>query len=321
MNSENGKKPYDRQEILEAALLAADHVDAMLAFWDRNCMCRFANRAYFSWFGKSREELLGKHISVLLGKELYEKNLPYINIALSGTKQVFEREIPLASGGTRNSITTYTPYIVDGRVEGFLVFVADSSLAKKLEQELKAEKARAMEMATHDFLTGLPNRVLLDDRIKSAIAHAERNKKLFAVMSMDLDKFKGINDTFGHDVGDKLLKEIASRLKGALREMDTVSRIGGDEFILISMDLTTEKDAETVAAKVLESVRKPFECVKDSFTEPTFSIGIAVYSIHGYCPDDLIKSSDEALYKAKESGKNRFEFAAVTGASLRTQCD
>jgi len=178
-----------------------------------------------------------------------------------------------------------------------------------------------MEMASHDYLTGLPNRVLLSDSIQFAIAHAERDKKLFALMTMDLDKFKTINDSFGHDVGDKLLKEIASRLKGALRGMDTVFRVGGDEFVLLSMDLTTEKDAGIVAAKVLEAVKKPFECVKDNYIEPSFSIGIAVYSIHAYCLDDMLKLSDEALYKAKKAGKNRFEFAEITDAVLRTTCD
>lgn len=308
MNSDSDRKNDSVMNMHEAALLVADHVDAMLAYWDRDQICRFANQAYRGWFGKTREEIIGTHISKLLGP-LYVMNLPFIEAALSGEKQVFEREIPLPSGGTRHSLATYTPHVVGGEVLGFFAHVADSTLLKKLEAELKFQKEKAEELATHDFLTGLPNRVLLLDRINYAIANAKRKNGITSVMSLDMDKFKNANDTFGHDVGDLLLKEIASRVLHLLRETDALTRMGGDEFMLVSTEVHSVEDAERIATRILNSMNEPFECLPNDTIKPTFSIGIAIYPINGETLEALMKSSDLALYKAKNAGRNRFEFA------------
>jgi diguanylate cyclase (GGDEF)-like protein/PAS domain S-box-containing protein len=309
MDTDGMENKLDRIDMLESALLVIDHVDAMLAYWDKDCICHFANHAYRNWFGKSRDEIIGKHIKKLLGPDLYNKNLKFITGALNGEKQVFEREIPLPDGDTCHSIATYTPHIVDDKVQGFFVLVADSTLLKKLEKQIIEEKERAEKLATHDFLTGLPNRVLLMDRIGNAISNANRNHCMFSVMSMDLDRFKTINDTYGHDVGDKLLQEIAKRLNKVLRDTDTVSRVGGDEFILITTSISVKQDAEQVAASILEAVSKPFECIDNITVEPTFSIGIAMYPTNGRSAEELIKNSDNALYEGKRMGKNCFVFA------------
>lgn len=298
---------YKNNQLSELALLVVDNIDAMLAYWDKNCICKFVNKAYQLWFGKNRNEIIGIHIEQLLGTELYNKNLKFINEALMGHLQVFEREITIPTGETRHSITTYTPHIVDGVVKGFFVHDADSSVLKKAERELEEEKAKALELATHDFLTELPNRILLMDRFESAVEYSKRNNEVFCIMSMDLDDFKVVNDNLGHAVGDKLLKEIANRVQNAVRKNDTVSRIGGDEFILLSTNIKTKSDAEIMAKRILNTFNKPFDFLNNSEIKPGISIGIAFYPINGENFEDLAKSADSAMYLAKKSGKNRFE--------------
>jgi diguanylate cyclase (GGDEF)-like protein len=205
-------------------------------------------------------------------------------------------------------MATYTPDIVDGEVRGFFVHVGDVTFLKQLETQLKVAKERAEILATHDFLTGLPNRVLLRDRISRTIALAKRKDRMIAIMSLDMDAFKRINDTYGHAEGDLLLKEIAVRVRNTVQESDTVTRIGGDEFILLAPEVTSKKDVEGLAHRILEAVRQPFRCKTDTIT-PTFSIGIALYPRNGATPEDLIANSDQGMYKAKRLGKNQFAWA------------
>ncbi|PJZ69610.1 hypothetical protein CH373_08855 [Leptospira perolatii] len=309
MNQSSKREKRQPQDIKDIALLVADHIGAMLAYWDKNKICRFANNAYQEWFGKTREELIGIRLEDLLGP-LYLQNLCFIEGVLRGTVQVFEREIPTPDGEIRHSLTTYTPDIEDGMVRGFFVHVADVTSLKMVEKELQAAKERAEELATHDFLTGLPNRVLLMDRIKKAIAMAERKNGMIAVMNMDMDNFKQVNDTYGHSEGDRLLIEIANRMKTALRESDTVTRLGGDEFILLALEIDTYTDIRVILGRLMESIRQPYEVQNEIFV-PTFSTGIAVFPMDGRTPERLLISSDEAMYKAKKQGKDCFCFTRV----------
>ncbi|HAA44418.1 MAG: hypothetical protein XD36_2405 [Halomonas sp. 54_146] len=170
---------------------------------------------------------------------------------------------------------------------------------------IKESQQHAEYLATHDALTGLPNRTLFQDRLQVAIAHSRRNNQVSALMFLDLDNFKSINDTLGHDVGDELLIQVAGRLRELVREMDTVARLGGDEFTIIVTDTTIE-GAEQVAKRIVESLAKPFEVRRHSLFV-TSSIGLA------FCPDDsddvagLTKAADTAMYRAKENGRDRFE--------------
>ena len=297
------------KEFDDVVLRVVDHVTAMLAYWNMDQVCLIANNAYRDWFGKNREEILGKTLKDLLGDPLYQKNLPYILGALGGEKQVFEREIPTPTGELRHSLATYTPDIVDGKVQGFFVLVADVTPLKMLEIELKAATAKAEKLATHDFLTGLPNRVLLTDRISQAIKLAKREHKMVAVMTIDMDDFKKINDTYGHGEGDRLLVEIASRMRGSIRESDTITRYGGDEFLLLSIpEVAAQEHVEIIAKRLLEKVGRPFE-ISGEVIYPTFSIGIALYPNNGMTVKELITNSDKAAYTAKELGKNRYVFA------------
>jgi len=285
-----------------------DHLDAMVAYWDANQVCVFANGAYRDWFGMTRQELIGRTLQELLGP-LYLKNLPYIRAAYEGQKQIFEREIPGPDGRVRHGLATYTPHFVGGEVRGIFVHVADVTPLKALEHELRVAKAKAEEAAVHDFLTGLPNRVLLLDRINQALALARRNHEMVALLSLDVDDFKKVNDTWGHSVGDQLLIELASRLKRSLRATETVTRMGGDEFLVLAPAMESETQVETLAGRILEILSQPFE-LQGATLAPTFSLGIAFYPRHGATTETLIVSSDRALYVAKRLGKNRYAFAS-----------
>jgi diguanylate cyclase (GGDEF)-like protein/PAS domain S-box-containing protein len=283
-----------------------DHLDAMLAYWDGDQVCRFANVAYKEWFGKGREELLGTTLKDLLGP-LYEKNLPHIEAAYRGERQVFERAIPRPDGsGVRHSLATYIPRIVDGQVLGIFVHVADVEPIKKLEMELKAAKEKAERLATHDYLTGLPNRLLLQDRIDEAIARAARTRERVYLLGIDVDNFKTVNDSYGHPAGDQFLIEIARRLKSCVRDYDTVARVGGDEFLVLTAGMTD--GVELVATRMLESAQQPFH-LGEAVLTPSLSIGAARFPRNGSTRETLILACDRALYKAKKMGRNRFVLA------------
>ncbi|MDO8310784.1 MAG: diguanylate cyclase [Sideroxyarcus sp.] len=180
-------------------------------------------------------------------------------------------------------------------------------LYKKLEHY-----SRAMEsLALHDELTGLPNRRLLMDRLLLAIAHARRNKRIMAVMYLDLDGFKQINDTLGHDAGDTLLNMVAARLVAAVRQEDTVARIGGDEFVIALWELNHLDDVVKLVSKVIEAVSRPY-LIQDRSVNMTVSVGVSLYPIHGEEVDTLMRSADLALYDAKHTGKNAYHIATCT---------
>jgi len=182
----------------------------------------------------------------------------------------------------------------------FISVVEDISRRKSAEEAL-------LRVINHDALTGLPNRVLLQDRLERAIAHAHRAGTQVAVMFIDLDRFKHVNDTLGHDAGDQLIVEIARRLSGTLRESDTVARQGGDEFVVVLPELGSESDASRVARKLLDNLFQPLLlCGQEVF--PTGSIGIAMYPRDGADSATLLKCADSAMYGSKGGGGNGFSF-------------
>jgi len=180
-------------------------------------------------------------------------------------------------------------------------------LYKQLE-----EYSRALEsLAMHDALTGLPNRRLLMDRLSSSIAHARRNKSTMAVMYLDLDGFKEINDTLGHDAGDLLLKMVADRLTAAVRQEDTVARMGGDEFVIGLWELNHAEGVAKLVTKVIQAVSQPYR-IQDREVHVTASVGVGIYPLHGDAVETLMKSADLALFEAKRTGKNNYRMAART---------
>ncbi len=178
-------------------------------------------------------------------------------------------------------------------------------LYRQLEQY-----SRALEsLALHDALTGLPNRRLLFDRLALAIAHAHRNKSTMAVMVLDLDGFKQINDTLGHDAGDTLLRMVADRLVAAVRQEDTVARLGGDEFVIALWESNHADGVARLVSKVIRAVSQPYR-IHDRDVNITASVGVGIYPTHGEEAETLMKSADLALYDAKRAGKNNYRIAA-----------
>jgi diguanylate cyclase (GGDEF)-like protein len=177
-------------------------------------------------------------------------------------------------------------------------------LYKQLE-----DYSREMEsLALHDALTGLPNRRLLMDRLSLSIAHARRNKRTMAVMYLDLDGFKLLNDTLGHDAGDTLLSMAAARLVAAVRQEDTVARLGGDEFVIALWELSHADDVAELVSKVMQVLSQPYN-IQGRDVSMTASVGVGIYPTHGEEVETLMKSADLALYEAKRTGKNDYRIA------------
>jgi diguanylate cyclase (GGDEF)-like protein len=182
-------------------------------------------------------------------------------------------------------------------------------LEVRLLHDSAQKQAKVLEsMALQDPLTGLANRRLLPERLWMAIAHARRNKSAMAVLYLDLDGFKTVNDTLGHGAGDVLLKMVAGRLVDAVREEDTVARLGGDEFMIALWHVIGFDDTAKVAAKVIDAVSQPYE-IEGHIVTVTTSVGASVYPAHGEDTDDLMKKADAALYEAKRAGKNTYRLA------------
>ena len=175
-----------------------------------------------------------------------------------------------------------------------------------LLNEMTSRKQKHLFGLAHsDQLTGLPNRTLLMDRLNQAISVSNRALRAISLLFIDLDGFKPVNDTYGHAIGDRLLKEVAERLAGCLREGDTAARLGGDEFVIVLLESDLER-AMTVAHRILGTLRVPYEFGKKTISSISASIGIAEYPEHAEDIDSLLTSADNAMYLAKKSGKNQF---------------
>jgi diguanylate cyclase (GGDEF)-like protein len=200
-------------------------------------------------------------------------------------------------------------YLIKGQIEtrGLLRALRYAIERKNMEGAALAAARRMAHSAEHDFLTGLPNRMLLNDRVGQAIALAARHTKRVAVLFLDLDGFKHINDSLGHPTGDKLLQSIAKRLVDCIRGSDSVSRQGGDEFVILLLDLERAEDAAITARRMLEAVALPHR-IDQHDLHVTASIGVSVYPDDGLDADTLIKNADTAMYQAKENGRRNIQF-------------
>lgn len=178
------------------------------------------------------------------------------------------------------------------------------------------ERKRAEEhltyLAQYDHLTGLVNRSLFRDRLIQAMARSKRMNQQIGLMLLDLDRFKAVNDTFGHDMGDELLKSVAERLKACVREVDTVARMGGDEFTIILEGVSSEQNILVVAKRITESIATPFE-LKGHQISIGISIGITIYPHDDHPVDELLKHADVAMYRAKQQGGNAFHLHETSG--------
>ena len=403
-----------------------DALPSPMAYWDKDLICRFSNQRYLEWFGKTSQQMDAIHMRAMLGERLYALNLPYIEGALAGTPQEFEREMVRPDGTTGYTLVNYVPDIdSNGVVQGFNALVTNVTRLREADAairlsasvfdstsegiivtdvnrqivsandaaaritgytvaELLGQSPRMMDsdrdedtfyeamerefiargrwagerwvrrkdghvirswtslsiirneagkvvryldlfsditerhskdellrhMALHDALTDLPNRVLLMDRLTQLMAAVQRSPHPIAVLFVDLDGFKQVNDILGHDAGDAVLKTVAQRLLGLLRTVDTVARLGGDEFVVVlNNPERADHEAHTaiVAQRIIAAINVPI-AVGSEHARVGCSIGIAMHPQHGTSADALLKGGDEAMYAAKAAGKNTFRF-------------
>ena len=252
--------------------------------------------------GYAAAEMIGKTTENLSLNEEHYRNLFTKSEAALKTGAVFRGDVHLRRKDgkvilTRVAAKAITPWDL---TRGVVWVVEDVT-------EQRADAARIAFMAHHDQLTGMPNRLLLADRTKVALSQALRNKVHCAVMFLDLDKFKTINDSLGHAVGDELLIEVARRIKAQVRDSDTVARLGGDEFVVVLPAIKVREDAEKIAEKVRAALAAPY-LLHGNTVQTTPSIGVALYPEHGADADTLFKCADEAMYAVKHAGRNGYRF-------------
>jgi diguanylate cyclase (GGDEF)-like protein/PAS domain S-box-containing protein len=265
------------------------------------------NDALARTFGyRNRGELLGKSAFSLYNADEDRQRL-LAQVREHGSISNAEVRMRRSDGSTVWVSENMT--LLDGGIlEGTILDITDRKVAQE-QMEYQAY---------HDILTGLPNRLLFRDRIEIALAHAKRHRTNAAVMFLDLDQFKLVNDTLGHTVGDGLLQEVANRLVATIRADDTVARMGGDEFTVLLTDIKETGSSAIVAQKLLDAVSRPM-VIEGHEIYATTSIGVALFPDDGSDAETLLRRSDSAMYRAKEAGRNNFQFVPVTTIEMTSE--
>ena len=278
-----------------------DHAGEAIVVTDAKTVIHTVNKAFTRITGYAPDEAVGQPISLLKSGRQSKEFYQIMWRALS-ERGFWQGEI----WNKRKSGEIYPQWLTinsvldeTGAVEHFVAVFSDIT-------EIKDSQRKVEYLATHDPLTGLPNRALFLDRLRHALSQARRSKTRVALMFIDLDNFKTINDTLGHDIGDKLLKEAAKRLRELMRDDDTVARLGGDEFTAIMSGCTTE-GADQVGRRIVDELSASFE-IDDRALFISASIGVAFYPEDGNDSHALLRAADAAMYRAKEQGRNRVEF-------------
>ncbi|OPX97707.1 MAG: Cyclic di-GMP phosphodiesterase Gmr [Syntrophorhabdus sp. PtaB.Bin006] len=257
-----------------------------------------ANQAFQELFECTREEVLAANAKDSYVSAEEARTLGEL-LRKRGFARDFELRLRKKSGTMMDCLVSVsTKTSEDGRIIEYRGIVRDVTAHKKAQETVR-------HMAYHDQLTGLPNRMLFHDRLNMAMARAQRNGTSIAIMMFDLDKFKGINDSMGHEAGDILLKGVAQRLGNTLRKSDTVARMGGDEFLLILPDITGMETVHIVAERIMNLFEEPF-VINGLDVSTTASIGVALYPQDGKEAETLVRHADMAMYHAKAEGGNRY---------------
>lgn len=246
-------------------------------------------------------EIIDRSILEFAAPEYKSRLQAVMRRVISGEPAMLEMEVIGGKGRKRRVESHAAPlYGPDGRVSSLLIVTRDISERADAESQVHY-------LAHYDLLTGLPNRALFRDRLLQAMAQAKRTSTLVAVMFVDIDHFKDINDSLGHAVGDQLLKEIAQRIRACVRETDTVARFGGDEFGLIQTNLNTVEGAADLADRLIDSIGKPFHMDGHEIHSGA-SVGVTIYPFDDHNAEDILKNADMAMYKAKREGRGRYQF-------------
>ena len=284
---------------------------------DRHGCFTFINDRIESMLGFDRNELVGRHFSELIDGDDLEKAGNLFNERRTGERAVKNEEIRLRSKlqDKREGLSRTQTIWAELTAMGMYAdksdrsrenFIGTYGTARDISERKQAEELINFQ-AYHDLLTHLPNRALLKDRLGLAITHARRNKRKLAAMFLDLDRFKLVNDTLGHNMGDRLLKAVANRLQSCLRGGDTLSRFGGDEFTLLLPEVRTRDDVVVIAEKILDRLNEPF-VIDGHELFVGASIGIAMYPEAGETGETLVQNADIAMYHVKSRGKNGYQF-------------
>lgn len=400
-----------------------DAVPGLVAYWDKDLRCRFANSSHAAWYGRAHGSLIGAHMREVMGPELFERKRPHVEAALAGQRLSFETGVQDAQGAVRHHLNHYLPdHDATGQVLGLFVLSVDVSELKTAEAELRLAESvvrstaegiavtddnncflsvnpaftritgyqphevlglsahllrsghhkdayyrtvqsalqregfwqgeswvrrkngdvflasrtvtripqdgdrpprfvtvfyditerwrndeRMRHLALHDPLTDLPNRTLLNERLQQLMDLTAREPRRLAVLFLDLDGFKAVNDQMGHGAGDRLLQQVAQRLLQLIRRSDTVARLGGDEFVVLLDNPRDADEINTVAQRVVDAIAEPLRL--DGHTVRIgASVGIACFPGDADSRDDLLSCADRALYTAKGSGKGTYRF-------------
>lgn len=265
----------------------------------------YSNKHAIEQFGYTEEDLAaGITIFDMVAPDDRDKVWMRITQKVQGVEKGYlDYKALRKDGSTFYAMGSSVPIIVKGKPAGVRGFVLDITQRKEAEEKIKY-------LATHDALTGLPSLRLARDRLAMAISQARRDKTAVAVMFADLDGFKSVNDNFGHDAGDYVLKQVAERLISCVRATDTIARVGGDEFLIIATGIHAPDNAKQIAEKIIHLVSQPIT-FNGNQTGVGISIGIALYSDDGEDMEQLIKAADDAMYRIKNAGKNGFCFASA----------
>jgi diguanylate cyclase (GGDEF)-like protein/PAS domain S-box-containing protein len=276
---------------------------AMLYSMDKEGALLYVSQSWLDTLGYDCKDVIGKDFfSFVVGENIPEIRTEHLQkLKASGEIRNINYQLRRADGSTVDvSISEIAQRDLDGRLTESLAVLNDLT-------DHRASEERIERLAYYDTLTGLPNRALMNDRILQAVAHAKRDNRQVGVFFFDLDRFKLINDTQGHAVGDLVLRSVAQRLKKFIREGDTFARLGGDEFVIVQADPNHDPNFTTMGRRILEALAQPFQIGnRELFT--TASIGVAIYPIDGGEPQTLLKSADTAMYVAKSRGRNNIQF-------------
>jgi diguanylate cyclase (GGDEF)-like protein/PAS domain S-box-containing protein len=259
--------------------------------------------------GYSQEELAGTSFTNIVKGEYLEETLYFFNKVTQGEVQNYNTEIVRKNGESLYLNVTSIPIVINGQMTEIY------SLAKDITEQKKIQESNAF-WAYHDSLTGLPNRRWLDEKLKKEVIAANKNNYKLAVLYLDLDRFKSINDTLGHPIGDKLLEQIAARMNKLIPSKSHLGRMGGDEFMILTPLIESVDELIEFAKNLLDNLEKPF-FIGEYELYVTASAGISIYPMDGQSAEDLMKHADIALYRAKDQGRNNFQIYS-TSMNART---
>ncbi|MEW8625674.1 MAG: GGDEF domain-containing protein [Candidatus Thiodiazotropha sp.] len=270
-----------------------------VSYVDADLHYQFCNEKYAVESGQPLSSFVGQHVEQFIGKQGMQRIQPHIDAVLDGHLVAYDDQLNYRYMLNQSVEVRYTPdKMADDSVKGFSVYVRNITAQRRAEDTLRRQ-------AHFDPLTELPNRLLFSNRLSQAASRALRLKSRYAVLFIDLDGFKLINDNCGHPFGDQVLRDVAQTLMKTVRQNDTFARFGGDEFALLIEDVENDNQVKSLADKMIQAVANLKLSPLNKF-EMGASIGIAYFPDHAESVDELLSRADEAMYRAKKSGKNRY---------------